>query len=69
MIPPEVQERMYEALYTTKKKGEGTGIGLNLVKRILDVHGGGIRCVSTPRLTTFTIELPLSGHDTTNHHA
>jgi PAS domain S-box-containing protein len=69
MIPPEVQERMYDALYTTKKKGEGTGIGLNLVKRILDGHGGGIRCVSTEQLTTFTIELPLLGHDTTGPHA
>jgi signal transduction histidine kinase len=69
MIPPEVQERMYDALYTTKKKGEGTGIGLNLVKRILDGHGGGIRCVSTEQLTTFTIELPMLGHDTTGPHA
>ncbi len=65
MIPPDVQARMYDALYTTKKKGEGTGIGLNLVKRILDVHGGGIRCVSTPELTTFIIELPLVGHNAT----
>ncbi len=69
MIPPEVQERMYDALYTTKKKGEGTGIGLNLVKRILDGHGGGIRCVSTLEITTFTIELPMLGHDTTGPHA
>lgn len=58
MIPPEVQARMYEPLFTTKKKGEGTGIGLDLVKRIVEAHGGRIHCTSGPVRTAFEILIP-----------
>ncbi len=58
MIPPEVQARMYDPLFTTKKKGEGTGIGLNLVKRIVEAHGGQILCDSSHHSTIFAVQLP-----------
>ncbi|HEX2022905.1 MAG TPA: ATP-binding protein, partial [Candidatus Thermoplasmatota archaeon] len=43
-IPKEIQERMFEPLFTTKT--EGTGLGLSIVKRIVDEHGATISCES-----------------------
>jgi two-component system nitrogen regulation sensor histidine kinase NtrY len=53
----EVQERMFEPYFSTKK--EGTGLGLAIVKRIINDHGGYIRVTSNPGGgSTFNIELP-----------
>ena len=59
-IPREVQERIYEPFFTTKKVGQGTGQGLALARNTIDRHGGSLECVSEPgRGATFTIRLPL----------
>ena len=58
-IPPEVQARMYEPLFTTKP--EGTGLGLSIVKRIVDEHRGRIACDTAPgKGTTFRVTLPVA---------
>ncbi len=54
-IPPEVMARMYDPMFTTKPKGEGTGIGLSIVRRILDAHDASITCTSTSEHTVFTV--------------
>jgi PAS domain S-box-containing protein len=54
-IPPEVMARMYDPMFTTKPKGEGTGIGLSIVRRILDAHDASITCTSTSEQTVFTV--------------
>ncbi|GMV82781.1 MAG: hypothetical protein AMXMBFR7_39650 [Planctomycetota bacterium] len=57
-IPPEVRDRMFSPFVTTKP--DGTGLGLAVTKKIVDDHGGTIRCESTPgQGTTFLIGLPL----------
>ncbi|WP_224243306.1 ATP-binding protein [Hyalangium gracile] len=57
-IPSELLHRVFEPFFTTK--AQGTGLGLAVVRRILDEHGGEITVESTPgRGTTFTIRLPL----------
>jgi signal transduction histidine kinase len=58
-IPPEVQQRLFEAFYTTKKKGEGTGLGLAISRNFVASHGGDITVTSVPgKGATFTVVLP-----------
>jgi signal transduction histidine kinase len=62
-MPPEVQARIFEHLYTTKAVGKGTGLGLAIAHQIITVkHGGTITVDSQPGVgTQFVITLPLSG--------
>jgi signal transduction histidine kinase len=59
-IPTEVQQRMFEPFFTTKPVGEGTGLGLDIVQRIIRTHQGAIRVESEPGRTVFQVRLPLN---------
>jgi signal transduction histidine kinase len=59
-IPPQVQRRMFEPFFTTKGPGKGTGLGLDIARRIVKTrHKGDIRFESEPGKTTFEVWLPL----------
>jgi signal transduction histidine kinase len=59
-IPEEVQPHIYEAFFTTKPPGEGTGLGLETVARIVERrHHGSVTFVTSPKGTTFSVRLPL----------
>jgi signal transduction histidine kinase len=59
------RRRIFEPFYTTRKVGEGTGLGLSVVYGIVTSHGGRIDVKSTPgQGTTFTIHLPGAGEMT-----
>jgi signal transduction histidine kinase len=59
-IPAEIQSRIFDPFFTTKEVGEGTGIGLDLVNRIIKHHNGEIKVYSKPGRTEFIICLPVS---------
>src|SRR5882672_3575203 len=63
-IPPEIQSHIFEPFFTTKGVGEGTGLGLDTVQRIVKKHRGNIQVSSKPGDTRFQVWLPLAGAPT-----
>jgi signal transduction histidine kinase len=59
-IPSEIVERIFTPFFTTKPVGEGTGLGLDLARRIIvEKHHGDLRVESAPGDTRFIVCLPL----------
>ena len=58
-IPAPVRSRIFEPFFTTKPVGEGTGLGLDTVARIIRKHRGNVRFESKPGDTCFQVRLPL----------
>ena len=58
-MPPEVVARAFEAFFTTKEFGRGTGLGLDIARRIVeDGHGGSLTIDTGPSGTTMRVALP-----------
>ena len=59
-MPRDVIAKVFDPFFTTKEFGKGTGLGLTVVKGIIEEHSGTIEVESGPeRGTTFTICLPV----------
>ncbi|NQT07328.1 MAG: GAF domain-containing sensor histidine kinase [Candidatus Omnitrophica bacterium] len=59
-MPAEEAAKIFQPFYSTKK-GKGTGLGLAITKKVVEEHGGSIKCSSEPgKGTTFEILLPAS---------
>ena len=59
-ISPEVLPRIFDAFFTTKPRGEGSGLGLHICRKIIERHGGRIDVESAPGRTVFSVRLPLA---------
>jgi signal transduction histidine kinase len=59
-ISPDAQTHIFEPFFTTKGVGEGTGLGLDTVQRIVKKHRGNIQVTSKPGETLFQVWLPLA---------
>jgi len=58
-IAPETQDRMYDPFFTTRQVGQGTGLGLFVLREIVNTLGGDVQCTSAPgRGAQFRVELP-----------
>ncbi len=58
-MPPEVARRAFEAFFTTKDVGKGTGLGLDIARRIVEErHGGSISIDTRPGETMLRVRLP-----------
>ncbi|MFE0350987.1 ATP-binding protein [Streptomyces griseoluteus] len=65
-VPPEIREQIFDPFFTTKPVGAGTGLGLDISRRIVvDKHHGTLRLESAPGDTRFQVRLPLTA-DTTS---
>ena len=59
-IPPEVKSRIFDPFFTTKPVGKGTGLGLDIVRRLVDRNDGSIEVESEPGRTEFRVGLPVA---------
>jgi signal transduction histidine kinase len=59
-LPPEIRERIFDPFFTTKPVGQGTGLGLDIARRIVHKHQGEIETDSRPGRTEFRVTLPLA---------
>jgi signal transduction histidine kinase len=62
-IPSGAKDQIFDPFFTTKSIGEGTGLGLDIVRRIVDWHNGGIEVASEPGRTEFRVSLPAFDPD------
>lgn len=57
-IDENIKNRIFEPYFTTKPRGIGSGLGLDIVKRIVNKHNGTIDFISQPGATTFFVRIP-----------
>jgi signal transduction histidine kinase len=58
-IPADIQSRIFDPFYTTKEIGKGTGLGLDVVTRIVRQHSGSVKVQSVPGRTAFVLCFPI----------
>jgi signal transduction histidine kinase len=59
-IPEDIKARIYDPFFTTKEPGKGTGLGLEISRRIVRGHNGDIEIESKPGHTEFRVSLPVA---------
>ena len=62
-IPAAIRERIFEPFFTTKGVGKGTGLGLDIVRRLVRHNDGTIEVESQPGRTEFSVTLPIADTD------
>ncbi|MEO1023493.1 MAG: ATP-binding protein [Bacteroidota bacterium] len=59
-IPEDIRSKIFDPFFTTKDIGKGTGLGLDVVRKIIEKHNGSIEVASEPGNTEFTLCFPLN---------
>jgi signal transduction histidine kinase len=59
-IPADIRARIFEPFFTTKASGEGSGLGLDIVRKVIERHQGTIEVATIkPHGAEFTVSLPI----------
>jgi signal transduction histidine kinase len=67
-IPPSIREHIFDPFFTTKPMGQGTGLGLDIVRRLVVHNDGTIELDSVPGRTEFRIGLPIADNSAGARH-
>ncbi|MEZ0371541.1 MAG: sensor histidine kinase, partial [Candidatus Sericytochromatia bacterium] len=59
-IPDEIKARIFEPFFTTKASGQGSGLGLDIVRKIVEKHDGRLHVESQPGKTVVEVWLPVA---------
>lgn len=59
-VSPNNRAQIFDSFFTTRRESGGTGMGLAIVRAMLDAHGGAIRLLDTDAGTAFELTLPLA---------
>ena len=59
-VPEAIRDRIFEPFFTTKPQGQGTGLGLDIVRRLIQQHNGQIDLETRPGCTVFRVTLPAT---------
>jgi signal transduction histidine kinase len=59
-IPDDIQQKIFDPFFTTKEIGKGSGLGLDVVNRIMIQHNGDVKVKSVPGATEFEICFPAN---------
>jgi signal transduction histidine kinase len=68
-IPAKIREQIFDPFFTTKPMGQGTGLGLDIVRRLVRHNDGEIAVESQPGRTEFRVTLPLADIDSAGESA
>jgi signal transduction histidine kinase len=58
-VPDDIRKRIFDPFFTTKPVGHGTGLGLDISRRLVEQNGGILDYQSEPGRTTFFVDLPI----------
>jgi signal transduction histidine kinase len=68
-IPAEIKNHMFEPFFTTKPVGQGTGLGLDIVRRLISHNDADIDVDTRPGRTEFRVSVPVAEGDATGAHS
>ena len=57
-VPDEIQSKIFDSFFTTKKYGKGTGLGLSISKGLVEAHEGELKYQRVGNMTDFVVKLP-----------
>jgi signal transduction histidine kinase len=59
-VSPYNRTQIFDSFFTTRRDSGGTGMGLAIVRAMLDAHGGAIRLIDSDKGTAFELTLPVA---------